>query len=325
MAGRNLVQGWDSRWLPVRQSRHQGRRWRTACHADRHRDLLRRGLAPRSQVLTYTSPYFRDVEFEIDFAQGETATLSINTCDRPNRPPGLPCEELSIEQVYRRTGFNATVVPGNAIPIDGAGDDELWSDAELHDAMQIFWARFPASPQAQWAMWVFFGSLHAPDPALNLTDPKQLGGIVFDQIGPNHRQGTAIFNDSFIAEAPGDDANPEAWTRRMTFWTAVHEMGHGFNLAHAWQRAVGRGWITLTNEPEARSFMNYPYLVTGGSPAFFADSPYRFGDPKFRASMRHAPERFTQMGNADWFDNHGFQRVNGAKRHVRAGRSRQSR
>lgn len=266
------------------------------------------GMAARRQTLRFSSTYFRDIEFEVDFAQGEEATLSINTCDHPTRPPGLPCEELTIEQVYRRAGFNASVVHGSEIPTGEAGDDALWTDAELHDAMQNFWDRYPNGPQAQWAMWVLFGSLHAPDPALNLLDPKRLGGIMFDRIGPNHRQGTAIFNDSFIADAPLDDANPDAWRRRMTFWTAVHEMGHGFNLAHAWEKAFGRQWIPLTNEPEARSFMNYPFRVNGGQAAFFADFPFRFGDPEL-LFVRHAPERFAQMGNADWFDNHGFQRA----------------
>lgn len=136
---------------------------------------------------------------------------------------------------------------------------------------------------------------------------------MFDDIGPNHRQGTAIFNNSFISNAPPGDANPAAWVQRMRFWTACHEMGHSFNLAHSWQKALtsqGKGpWIPLTDEPEARSFMNYPYNVSGGQTAFFADFEYRFSDGEL-LFMRHAPARFVQMGNADWFDHHGFQQAN---------------
>jgi hypothetical protein len=136
---------------------------------------------------------------------------------------------------------------------------------------------------------------------------------MFDDIGANHRQGTAIFNNSFIANAPAGDANPAAWVERMKFWTACHEMGHSFNLAHSWQKqhppSWGTPWIPLANEPEARSFMNYPYNVSGGQTAFFSDFAYRFSDPEL-LFMRHAPARFVQMGNADWFDHHGFEQAN---------------
>jgi hypothetical protein len=56
----------------------------------------------------------------------------------------------------------------------------------------------------------------------------------------------------------------------MRFWTAVHELGHAFNLAHSWQKSLGTGWVPLADQPEARSFMNYPYAVRGGQEAFFA-------------------------------------------------------
>src|SRR5574337_129470 len=107
---------------------------------------------------------------------------------------------------------------------------------------------------------------------------------------------------------PAGDPAPDAWVARMRFWTAVHEMGHAFNLAHSWQKALGTPWIPLANEPEARSFMNYPYNVNGGQAAFFADFPFRFSDPEL-LFMRHAPARFVQMGNADWFDHHGLEQA----------------
>ena len=52
--------------------------------------------------------------------------------------------------------------------------------------------------------------------------------------------------------------------------------------------------------------MNYPFNVVGGQAAFFADFEYRFSDQEL-LFIRHAPERFVQMGNADWFDHHGFE------------------
>jgi hypothetical protein len=135
---------------------------------------------------------------------------------------------------------------------------------------------------------------------------------MFDDIGPNHRQGTAIFNDSFIADLPTGDPNPDAWVRRSIFWTAGHEMGHAFNLAHSWQKSLTFGglgpWIPLADEPDALSFMNYHFNFPGGSDAFFSEFAYAFSDQEL-LFLRHAPARFVQQGNAAWFDHHGFQGV----------------
>ena len=258
------------------------------------------GVGTRVRNFRFSSRYFHAVNFEYDFAEGELPTLAINTGDHPNRPASLPIENLTIQKVFQRAGFDVSQTPGAKVPIAGAGPGARWSDSEMHDAMQTFWSRFANA--SQWAMWVFFASLHEAGTGL--------GGIMFDDIGPNHRQGTAIFNDSFIATAPGGDPNPPAYVRRNIFWTACHEMGHSFNLAHSWQKqhppSWGTSWIPLVNEPEARSFMNYPNSVAGGQASFFSNFEFRFSDSEL-LFMRHAPERFVQMGNADWFDNHGFQ------------------
>jgi hypothetical protein len=262
------------------------------------------GTAPLTRMFRYRSPSIRPIDLEFDCAQGTTGVTQINTHDHPNRPPTLPAETLTIETVFRRAGFQVTRSGGdNIVPMIGAGPDARWSDAEMHDAMQAYWSKFANKPQ--WAMWVFFASLHEMG--------TSLGGIMFDDIGPNHRQGTAIFVDAFIATPPAGDPAPDAWVRRMRFWTAVHEMGHTFNLAHSWQKSLiyqGHGpWIPLNDEPEARSFMNYPYNVSGGQSAFFADFEFRFSDGEL-LFMRHAPLRFVQQGNAEWFDHHGFQQAN---------------
>jgi hypothetical protein len=256
------------------------------------------GAAKRVRTYRWKSWYFHPVEFEFDRTDDTTATTAINTCDHPNRPAGLTCENLTAQRVYRRAGFDVRTNPPGTVPVSGAGSNTTWSDAEMHDAMQAFWSDWRNA--AQWSLWTFFARQHDIGPSL--------GGIMFDDIGPNHRQGTAIFNDSFISNAPAGDPNPNAWVRRMRFWTAIHEMGHAFNLAHSWQKALGTPWIPLLNDPEARSFMNYPFRVNGGQSQFFADFDYRFTDQEL-LFMRHAPARFVQMGNADWFDHHGFEQA----------------
>jgi hypothetical protein len=259
------------------------------------------GGTTRQRTFKFADQYFHPVDFEFDFAEGEQPTLTVDTCAHPNRPGTLPCENLSLQAVYRRAGFDVTTSPGaGTVPLAGAGPNAQWSDLEMHDAMQTFWSRFVADPQ--WAMWVFFASLHEQGTGL--------GGIMFDDIGPNHRQGTAIFNDSFIATPPAGDPNPDAWVRRSIFWTAGHEMGHAFNLAHSWQKSLtfdGLGpWIPLVDEPEALSFMNYHFNFQGGSDAFFSQFEYAFSDQEL-LFLRHAPTRFVEQGNAAWFDHHGFQ------------------
>lgn len=256
------------------------------------------GAAPYTRTLAYKSPYFRPINFEFDYAQGVTPVLDMQTYAHPNHPATLPNETLSVQTVYRRAGFDVTTnaAGSNEVPIARAGADARWSDQEMHDAMQVYWSRFASAPQ--WAIWTFFASLS--------DQGTSLGGIMFDDIGANQRQGTAIFVDAFIANPPANDPAPAAWVRRMRFWTAVHEMGHTLNLAHSWQKSLGTPWIPLADDPEARSFMNYPYRVAGGQTAFFANFGYRFSDQEL-LFLRHAPERFVEPGNALWFDHHGFQ------------------
>lgn len=269
------------------------------------------GSANRVVVFENKSPWFHKVEFEFDRADGVTAVTSVQTHAHPNRPATLPNWNLSIQTVFSRAGFDVEKSGRDSVvPLTGAGTDALWSDNELHDAIQTYWSRFANT--AQWSMWTFFAFKHIGYPDLGI-GPDDLGGVMFDFIGPTQRQGTAIFNGSFIKNAPPGDPASAAWVQRNRFWTAVHEMGHCFNLAHSWQKSLTDNgdapWIPLADEPEARSFMNYPSNVDGGQTAFFADFEYRFSDAEL-LFMRHAPERFVQMGNADWFDHHGFQQAN---------------
>lgn len=248
--------------------------------------------------LTFQSAQFDDVEFEVDHvANASPVVTSFDTGSHPNRPATLPAEIISLDTTFRRSGFNVSMSPNSStIPLADAGANGTWSDAEMHNAMVTYWSRFANKPQ--WAMWVLFAARHDMG--------RSLGGIMFDDIGPNHRQGTAIFTDSFIVDAPAGDPNPQAWINRMVYWTAVHEMGHAFNLAHAWQKTLGSPWIPLADESNLRSFMNYPFRAPFNQQSFFSGFEYRFSDSEL-VFMRHAPRRFVQMGNENWFDNHGFE------------------
>jgi hypothetical protein len=257
------------------------------------------GAADRVHGYAYVSRYFHPVEFEFDRLEGTALVTEIDTGAHPNRPVTVPAETLSIEKIFRRSGFNVSKSGGGGhLPLTATGADAHWSDMELHDAMQVYWSRF--SNRAPWSMWVLFAAQHESG--------EDLCGIMFDDIGPNRRQGASLFNDSFIKDAPAGDPNPAAWAARSRFWTACHEMGHAFKLAHSWQRSLGTPWIPLADEPGALSFMNYYFIHPGGAPAFFADFEYRFSDHEL-LFMRHAPDRCVPVGDAGWFDHHGFQQA----------------
>lgn len=275
------------------------------------------GAPQRLRALRFASAGHHPVEFEFDATADANPVLAIQTFAHPNRPASLPNELLTIQKAYTRTGFDVKTSPNTTVvPLAGSGSDGVWSEMEMHDAMQVYWSRF--ANKGQWALWTFFARLHEMG--------TSLGGIMFDDIGPNHRQGTAIFTGAFIAQPPAGELEPQAWVNRMVFWTACHEMGHAFNLAHSWQKSLGTPWIALANEPEARSFMNYPYNVAGGQTAFFSDFEFRFSDAEL-LFMRHAPANYVQPGKADWFDHHGFEQANASpepslKFEVRVNRAR---
>ena len=248
----------------------------------------------------FRSLYFHTVNIEFDFQenQREKSTTKFNTHAHSNRPEDLPRETLKIETVFERSGFCVTPSDhGEEVPLEIAEDEE-WSDEELHDAMQEYWSLFPEdSPKAQWALWFLFASEH---------ENSNLSGIMFDDIGEQHRQGAAIFNDGRLDKLPSGES--EAWRERKKFFYACHEIGHCFNLAHSWEKesTLETPWVHQENEPEARSFMNYPSKVEGEDKAFFRDFRYRFSESEL-IFMRHAPQSFVEMGNAVWFDNHAFE------------------
>ena len=241
---------------------------------------------------------FREVAFEYDTVSDATAVTSHDPSSHPNHAPAAPTSTLTLESAYARVGIQVTKTGGDSvIPVSDAGANTTWSDQEMHDAMQAHWSRWADAPQ--WAVWVLFARLH--------DQGTSLGGIMFDDIGVAQRQGTSIFSDSFISQPPAGEADPGPWVERMKFWTAMHEIGHAFNLAHSWQKTLGTSWVPLADEPAALSYMNYPYFYPGGLDAFFAAFDYGFS-PDELLFLRHAPERFVKMGAEPWFSNHGFER-----------------
>lgn len=275
------------------------------------------GLPNRVRDYTFRSPFFRQVAFEFDAELGVNSVLDYQTHAHPDHPAALPNETLTIDTVFERAGIRVTRTGlDGVVPSTGAASNSAWSDNEMHDAMQAHFSRLANLPpeqrnRARWALWTFFAGRYedegSPDPST--------GGIMFDSIGPAHRQGTALFLNSFISQAPAGDDAPEAWRRRMAFWTAVHEMGHAFNLLHAWQKHLGTPWLPQPSGFDQQTFMNYPFLYETGTQQnantirFFERFEFRFTDDEL-LFLRHAPERFVVMGGSDFGSNHALEQAN---------------
>lgn len=274
------------------------------------------GLADRVREFNFSSQSFREVELEFDFESAVAPVLDYPTHAHPDRPGSLADETLSINTVFERAGFRVTSTnANNVVPSAGAGSNAAWNNNEMHDAMQVHFSRLaglsgPQQSQPRWALWTFFAGIHEQG--------NGLGGVMFDSIGAAERQGTALFLRSFISsQMPGADATSAAWRRRMAFWTAVHEMGHGFNLYHAWQKSADAPWLPQPTGFDLLTFMNYPYFYKTGQFGnqdantinFFRTFPFRFTDDEL-VFLRHAPERFVIMGGEAFGSNHALEQAN---------------
>lgn len=260
------------------------------------------------------STFFREVEVEIDREDVALAAEPYDTHTHPDRPANLPRELLTLESAFAKSGIRVTrSAAESVIDVSEAGDDRRWSERELHDAMQQHWDAFANRPQ--WKMWIFLAQLAEDD---------GLGGVMFDgnidEPGGVDRQGTALFTRSPFFHSPDGAyplANPPAAeaARRELFFNLIHETGHAFNLAHSFDKTHPGGvawsappWMRLTASPQALSWMNYPDQASPPRGSLKAKSFYdrfrfRFDDNE-NLFLRHAPERFVQMGNAAWFTNH---------------------
>lgn len=260
-----------------------------------------------SQETTYTflGTHFREVDVEIDATpDARPPVLQYETHSHPTRPSTLAAETLTIAKVYARAGIKLNISPTVAqIPEAKPGPDgwngaDGWDYSELHDAMEQYWSRYRNYPQ--WAMWMLYADHY-------FDRNRPLLGVMFD-FAPDqrpNRQGCVIFTQPWLYSAPFGDPNPAAWSERLKFFCACHEMGHAFNLAHSFQKEFAQPWLPLVSDTESRSIMNYPQFVQGGQAAYFSSFEFRFSDQEM-LFMRHAPDPFVQMGGDDWFNNHGL-------------------
>lgn len=183
--------------------------------------------------------------------------------------------KVTVESCLENAGFTVfNVGRRSEIPTPSGGK---WHDSQLHALMYQF-AQEPLDRKSF--------NLHL----LLLQESKLEGllGIMFDSgsrdVNQLPRQGAAVFVKPI-------KTRPD-WQRKL-IQTAVHELGHALNLAHRFERVVGRA--------DSLSFMNYDWKYLGGDNAakFWRDFAFGF-DPDELAFLRHGPWHQIIPGGAEF-------------------------
>ena len=247
------------------------------------RHFTRGGARGSAYVCAFESPSFRIVALEEAREQGVTRLTSYDTGSLPS---GGPARSLTPAAAFAEAGVEM-LGAGEPIVVDtsGAGANAAWSDAELHAAMEVSFSRWADSPQ--WAMWLLHAVAHE--------DPE-LFGVMFDRQG-RQRQGCAVFYQDLSPSRPE--------IARELIHVLVHELGHGFNLPHCWQRPLAT--LLLPSRPAARSWMNYPERYPGGPDAYWSRFAFEFDDLEV-AHLRHAFRESVIMGGAQFGGSAAFDR-----------------
>ena len=215
-----------------------------------------------SYQCTFTSQFFRSVQYEQDVEQGTEAFVKYDTSSLPS---GGPSRVLSVVSAYAEAGIEMQVAGVSNIVQGGSGTDARWSDAELHASMIQQFSLWRNDPQ--WKVWLLVAHDH---------ERQDLRGVMFDQQG-KQRQGCAVFYDRI----KGNDHAAQ----RAALRTYVHELGHCFNLLHSWQKSFAIP--PQPNRIDALSWMNYVQNFPGGGSAYWAAFPFQFDDPEL-VHLRHA-------------------------------------
>jgi hypothetical protein len=221
------------------------------------------GSAGSVYTCTHESPSFRTVQFE---QAREKSVVQFASYDTGSLPSGGPARSLSPVAAYAEAGIELTE-ERQATVIDSAtaGANAAWSDAELHAAMEAGFTRWADIPQ--WAIWILHAVTHE--------DPE-IFGLMFDRKGLP-RQGCAIFYHD-LTPTPARIA-------RELIHVSVHELGHGFNLPHCWQRSNDAP--PSPSRPGATSWMNYPERFPGGPDEYWLKFAFEFDEVEL-AHLRHA-------------------------------------
>ncbi len=194
----------------------------------------------------------RTIDLEFDQVVGVPVPNAFTIQNHADTPADLGNRDLDYEGAYADAGvqLNVTQVGGD-VPLDLTGFDGRWNDEELHAAMEANFATHADNPA--WRLYLLLATTYV--------NPGVLG-IMFDSEDAAPRQGSAVFfNHPAISNATGAERD------REYLYTIVHELGHAFNLLHAFQKHIfqeGERRQFLAR-PGSLSWMNYPQLFPYGN------------------------------------------------------------
>ncbi len=225
------------------------------------------------QIDQQESDLFREVRVEIDMIQGTE--------------PVEPFEDGSVRRTITSLMRDAGIVVASGIdrvlpmPL-GAGS--RWDEQELHDFMVQHFSNFDRR-QIGWEIY-FLIATEFRDPATS--------GIMFDYQDNRQRQGVAVFHSTIAQHFAGRPDDLEY--RREYLRTAVHELGHAFNLLHPFDPVKPGGL-----RRRSTSFMNYPHEFRHGSQqgsdAYWTRFGWSFDEDELRF-LRHGHLEEVVMGGA---------------------------
>lgn len=220
-------------------------------------------------------PLRRDIAFAADFVgAGQRALgLEIEIETGVAQPPEIMHRNarMSIELALSRAGIETHQVGrSDALPAAPAnGWSEKQIEALMYDAAQIDLSARAFSLQVLW---------------LSRSNRPGLLGVMFDTEDDRPRQSVAIFSDAIRLYTSNE---PD----RKLIQTAVHEIGHALNLAHRFEREVGRA--------DSLSCMNYDWRYLGGNRSSEYWNKFDFGfDSDELMFLRHAPYPAIVQGGA---------------------------
>jgi len=191
-----------------------------------------------NHLCTYESKYFRSVQIEhhkeegvVPFEYYNTAELLMGS-ERWIRP-------ITIASAFAEAGIEIKLVGNESksishpefVPVRGS----VWTDERLTAAIPEHLRSLCCRPQ--WKLWLFS--------ALKYTIPSTRGIVIFCD---GKRVGCAVFQN-----ATGWQNSIE---RRRRLFVYIHELGHCFNLPHAW--VAREGGSLIENDYSTLSWMSHP-------------------------------------------------------------------
>lgn len=184
-------------------------------------------------------------------------------------------DPITVTSSFREAGIELYDIESvGTVPTSSHG----WHDAELHALMESV-----ADVRTDVRDWMLHLLL------LSSARNPDLLGVMFDSgvLDTNQlpRQGVAVFTDPMQSHSAGFE--------RKLIQTTAHELGHALNLAHRFERRVGRA--------DSLSFMNYDWRYGGGGRRneFWNNFDFRFDDDE-EAFLRHAPWPKIVPGGAEF-------------------------